>query len=64
MKPSCGSCLHWNPEIASKAKAHLGECRAHSPQFRPSDSQPRWPETQSTDWCGDYLYDGEARDGA
>lgn len=54
---ACGQCLHWK----AKAATNAGECRRHAPQtvaFQVDESvkfESRFPETQASDWCGDYT---------
>lgn len=52
----CASCNFWN----AKQGSDQGQCRRHAPQtvvFNVDAGvkfESRFPETQASDWCGDY----------
>lgn len=46
MMRACAGCLHWEPARAGP----LGECR----RYAPTAASPVWPETDQSDWCGDF----------
>lgn len=56
----CDECGYWRPVTRP---AESGQCRRYPPTFRPSDSQPRFPETASSDWCGEFIQFGKRRRG-
>lgn len=56
MIDNCGNCVFWR-----KTNLYdVGECRRHAPEsgdekrYQSSDLLPRWPITNSREWCGDY----------
>lgn len=59
----CEYCRYWLPDKYDWSVVG-GECRRNAPiMFQPPiagtslgwECSPRWPRTQSNDWCGAYM---------
>lgn len=51
----CSVCRFWADTgrivaCADGEQRRQGRCRAHPPRYR----VPKWPETTSDDWCGEF----------
>ena len=57
MAKTCDTCGCWH-QLREYNGVVYGECRAHSPvvcsDFEVTNAA-FWPETASTDWCGDHT---------
>lgn len=49
MAARCSACRFWSVLLPA-----VGECRRRPPTVIPDEERGRWPQTQATDWCGEF----------
>lgn len=57
MRPTCGSCRHFNDLDGDGEGSFEGECRRRAPELLlDSDfAGPIWPPVDADQWCGDWT---------
>jgi hypothetical protein len=56
---SCVNCKFWeahSPDVLHLDAIQIGLCKRRAPLVLPEDkfSNPQWPTTRHSDWCGDF----------
>jgi hypothetical protein len=57
MRPTCGSCRHFNLLGGDGETSYMGECRRRSPELLVDEDgtcEPGWPPVDEIHWCGEY----------
>lgn len=57
-RPSCATCGAWMERLPD---SRSGMCRRHPPGLCSRTGEGRWPVTEDTDWCHEWLHPAEGR---
>lgn len=58
LRPACETCVYWLQGGLHDVKPKIyGQCRRLPPSIvlTPEGARARWPQTFTTDWCGEHA---------
>jgi len=63
---ACMSCKFWQPKPAVPGHPRKGACHRSTPTLTWLNGEHvgLWPVTVALEWCGEYVWDRDPREGA
>lgn len=57
--PCCADCRHFEPAGEQerddrRTRKIFGECHRHPPRHGMFQPREKWPQVETSDWCGDH----------